>query len=116
MRLVDFAEGTNARFRQLFLKAIEHLTRHAVISIQSQTRIYVRTDEPGPDDPLMIRGIALLLIAAIEGAVVGVARREGPQSVRRQQFALDDLEDRARVVARNEVVAETEREQLVGTQ
>src|SRR5947199_394612 len=55
-----------------------------------------------PDEPLVIRGVALPHVALVTRLIVGVIRAQRAQPERRPQFSFDDVEHALRALGREQ--------------
>src|SRR5262249_13422910 len=73
-----------------------------------------RTDEPGPHGSLVVGGIARTQIAIVLRFVVGMTRRQGTQTHRREQTLPDYLQYRLPTVLFQDSMGQGDSEYLVG--
>ena len=85
-----------------------------VFGMNANPGIDKRADEPAPHGPLMVSGIAGTQIAPVFCLVIGMPRRQGPQTYGGQQPIGDHLQYRRPTVFCEHGIGERKREELVG--
>src|SRR5262245_2423876 len=90
----DLADAADSGVAQMSVERVQERSRLVVSArMHTQPRVDERTDEPGPDRSLVIRGVSRAQIAEVLRLEVGMMLVEGAKAVGRQQPVGDNVED-----------------------
>jgi len=94
----NLRDAAQTRFLQVLQQRLDDpgdfLALRLAGAVDFRVRVTVRPDEPRPNRPLMIRAIALPLVARVLRAILVALRRQRPQPIRRQQLLRHHIEHR----------------------
>ena len=92
----DLADGSETRVlgAKLSYASSEEFARAVeIVRMDSEPRVDKRSDQPRPNGTLVIRRVAGTQIAKVFALVIGVIRRQRPQSYRGHKFVARDTND-----------------------
>src|SRR5579859_516479 len=88
-------------------------TNGIVVAVDAPVSVQERPHQPRPHRPLVVGGVAIGRSPAVSPDVARLARRERTKAIRREELALDDVDDLAALLEAEEPEGEAHGEDLV---
>src|SRR5438067_11004693 len=113
LRLEDFADGAESGLADVGPEWFEQPANHRAIAIDAQVGIEERSEEPRPDQSLVISGVAGALAPTVGRLIALVIGAQRAKPVRGQELGADGVEGRARLIALDQRVRQRQGHHLV---